>query len=142
MQLLLIITFFSVFMLFMLLRANFKLHANSIQSVRSTSSVHQKMPKYFSEALLSKDLIPFSSFLPSVRGILAVYFYLPKRRRRFVRFEMSLWIININLTFLQTDTQSQLCTATPVSVFVQCHISFQLFAFVSRHVYLIEVFCR
>ena len=34
-----------------------------------------------------------------------------------------------------TLTQSQLCTATPISLFVQCHISFRLFALVSRHVY-------
>ena len=27
-------------------------------------------------------------------------------------------------------TQSQLCTATPISSFVQCHISFRLFAFI------------
>ena len=41
-----------------------------------------------------------------------------------------------------TRTQNQLSTATPISSFVQCPISFRLFAFVSRHVYLIEVFCR
>ena len=34
-----------------------------------------------------------------------------------------------------TRTQSQLYTATPISSFFQCHISFRLFAFVSRHVY-------
>ena len=33
-----------------------------------------------------------------------------------------------------TRTLSQLCTATPISSFVQCHISFRLFAFVIRHV--------
>ena len=41
-----------------------------------------------------------------------------------------------------TRTQSQIWTATPISSFVQCHISFRLLAFVSRHVNLIEVFCR
>ena len=34
-----------------------------------------------------------------------------------------------------TSTQSQFCTTTPFSSFVQCHISFRLFASVSHHVY-------
>ena len=41
-----------------------------------------------------------------------------------------------------THTQSQLSTATPISSFVPCHISFGLFAFVSHHVCLIVVFSR
>ena len=45
-------------------------------------------------------------------------------------------------TMSSTCTQSQLCTATPFSLFVQCHISIQPFSFVSYHVSLIEVFCR
>ena len=42
-------------------------------------------------------------------------------------------------------TQSQLCTVTPITSCVQCHISFRLFTFVSCHVYfilLIEVSCN
>ena len=43
-----------------------------------------------------------------------------------------------------THVQSQLCTATSISSFVQCHISFFIsaIAFVSHHVYLIEVLLR
>ena len=39
-----------------------------------------------------------------------------------------------------TRTQSQLCTATPISSFVQCQVFISAIAFVSRHVYFNRVF--
>ena len=39
-----------------------------------------------------------------------------------------------------TRTQSHFFTTTPISSFIQCHISFRPFPFVDYNVYLIKVF--
>ena len=52
----------------------------------------------------------------------------------------SLWLSHQAMT--STCTYSQLCRDNPVSWFVQCHISFRLFAFVTCHFYLIDVFLQ
>ena len=48
----------------------------------------------------------------------------------------------MNQAINSTRTQSQLCTATPISSFVQCHISFRLLPSSVATFVLIEILLR